>query len=124
MPYAATKGAVETFTRGLATEVASEGIRVNAVAPGMIATEETPAEIQASVAAANPMHRMGLPAEIAETVAYVACLPASGYVTGTVITVSGPLDSPRTPRARRTVRRRLVSRRPTEAPSRALPSCR
>ena len=88
MPYAATKGAVETFTRGLATEVASEGIRVNAVAPGMIATEATPAELQASVAAASPMRRMGLPAEIAEAVAWLMS-PASAYVTGTVIAVSG-----------------------------------
>ena len=41
VPYAATKGAIETFTRGLANEVAREGVRVNAVSPGMVATDMT-----------------------------------------------------------------------------------
>ncbi len=46
VPYAATKGAIETFTKGLANEVAREGIRVNAVAPGMTATDMSSPEMR------------------------------------------------------------------------------
>lgn len=90
VPYAATKGAVESFVRGLANEVAKEGIRVNAVAPGLTATDMTADNPHAHEAAQKgvPMGRMGQPEEIAEAVAWLLS-PASSYVTGTVVTVSG-----------------------------------
>ena len=90
VPYAASKGAVESFVRGLANEVAREGIRVNAVAPGLTATDMTADNPHALEAAQKgvPMGRMGQPEEIAEAVAWLLS-PASSYVTGTVVTVSG-----------------------------------
>ncbi len=86
--YAASKGAIDTFTVGLAREVADEGIRVNAVAPGLIDTEMNSAERQARVAPAIPMKRAGTAAEVAEAVAWLLN-PAASYVTGTIVTVSG-----------------------------------
>src|SRR5277367_4910852 len=92
-PYAATKGAIETFTRGLANEVAREGIRVNAVAPGMIETDmsspilSSPA-VKEQVASSIPIGRLGAPEEVAEAIAWLIS-PASRYVTGSVMTVSG-----------------------------------
>ncbi len=89
VPYAATKGAVETFTKGLANEVAREGIRVNAVAPGMTATEMASAEMREQAQRGGiPMGRIGEAAEIAEAVLWLIS-PAASYVTGTVVTVSG-----------------------------------
>lgn len=89
VPYAASKGAIETFTRGLANEVAGEGIRVNAVAPGMTATEmATDGMREAALSGGVPMRRIGEPEEIAEGVAWLLS-PAASYVTGTVLTVSG-----------------------------------
>lgn len=88
-PYAATKGAVESFTKGLANEVAREGIRVNAVAPGMTATEMATDEMrEAAQKGGIPMGRIGEAEEIAEAVAWLLS-PAASYVTGTVLTVSG-----------------------------------
>jgi NAD(P)-dependent dehydrogenase (short-subunit alcohol dehydrogenase family) len=87
-PYAASKGAVETFTRGLANEVAGEGIRVNAVSPGVINTEMTEADIFASAVKTIPMGRKGEPEEVAEAVSWLIS-PAAGFVTGTILTVSG-----------------------------------
>ena len=88
-PYAATKGAVESFTKGLAIEVALEGIRVNAVAPGMTATDMATDEMrEAAKKGGIPMGRIGEAEEIAEAVAWLLS-PAASYVTGTVITVSG-----------------------------------
>lgn len=89
VPYAATKGAIETFTKGLANEVAREGIRVNAVAPGMTATDmASEAMREAALKGSLPMGRIGEPEEIAEGVAWLLS-PAASYVTGTVLTVSG-----------------------------------
>ena len=86
--YATTKGAIDTFTVGLAREVADEGIRVNAVAPGLIDTDMNSAERQARVAPSIPMKRVGTAAEIAEAVAFLLS-PAASYITGTIVTVSG-----------------------------------
>ena len=90
--YAASKGAVETFTRGLAREVASEGIRVNAVAPGLVDTEfharvGAPDRL-ARMSPGIPMQRAGTPAEIAEAVLWLLS-PASSYVTGAILEVGG-----------------------------------
>ena len=88
-PYAATKGAVESFTKALANEVAREGIRVNAVAPGMTATDMATDEMrEAAQRSGIPMGRIGEAAEIAEAVAWLLS-PAASYVTGSILTVSG-----------------------------------
>ncbi len=86
--YATSKGAIDTFTLGLGREVADEGIRVNAVAPGLIDTEMNPSERQARIVPNIPIKRVGVADEIAEAVAWLLS-PAASYVTGTTLTVSG-----------------------------------
>ena len=86
--YALSKGAIDTFTIGLAREVAGEGVRVNAVAPGIIDTEMNSEERQARLVSSIPIQRVGRAAEIAAAVAWLLS-PASSYVTGTILTVSG-----------------------------------
>lgn len=90
--YAATKGAVDSFTLGLAREVADDGVRVNAVAPGIIETDihETAGKPDRAkqMAPAIPMHRPGDAAEVAEPIVWLLSEAAS-YVTGAVIRVSG-----------------------------------
>lgn len=88
VPYAATKGAIETFTRGVANEVAQEGIRVNAVAPGIVETDMITDAVRAAVPGIVPMQRLGQPGEIADAVAWLISAEAS-FVTGTTVTVSG-----------------------------------
>jgi NAD(P)-dependent dehydrogenase (short-subunit alcohol dehydrogenase family) len=90
--YAASKGAIDTMTVGLAKEVASEGIRVNAVRPGIIATEihasnGDPGRAQ-RVGAATPMGRPGEPEEVAAAIAWL-CSDAASYVTGSLLDVNG-----------------------------------
>ena len=90
--YGASKGAVDSFTIGLAKEVAAEGIRVNAVRPGLIDTDIHAAtgmpERVARVASMIPMRRAGTAQEVAETIVWLASAAAS-YVTGAILDVSG-----------------------------------
>lgn len=92
--YAATKAAVEAFTRGLAREVAKDGIRVNAVAPGTVATgihaQGGDPERPARVAGRIPLGRVGHPEEIAAAILWLLSGAAS-YTTGSVLTVAGGL---------------------------------
>ena len=90
--YAASKGAVDTMTLGLATEVAEEGIRVNAVRPGIVYTElhalgGEPGRVD-RVKAAVPMKRGGEPAEIARAILWLAS-EESSYTTGACLDVAG-----------------------------------
>jgi|SRR5579859_987887 len=90
--YAATKGAIDSFTIGLAREVADEGIRVNAVAPGLIETDlhaasgapDRPQRMAASI----PMKRAGTATEVAEGVVWLLS-PAASYTTGTILEIGG-----------------------------------
>lgn len=90
--YAAGKGAIETFTVGLAAEVAQEGIRVNAVRPGFIYTEfhakgGEPQRVD-RVKTLVPMQRGGQPQEVANAILWLLSAEAS-YITGTIVDVSG-----------------------------------
>jgi 3-oxoacyl-[acyl-carrier protein] reductase len=89
--YAASKAGLTGFARVLAAEVAEDGVTVNCVAPGRIATEMTSvtgAETNAALAAAIPAGRMGRPEEVAATVAFLVTDEA-GYLTGASIDVNG-----------------------------------
>ena len=90
--YAASKGAIDTFTVGLAREVAGEGIRVNAVAPGFVETEIHAAsgmpDRLAEDASKVPLGRAAAPQEIAEAIVWLLS-DATSYVTGTVLRVAG-----------------------------------
>jgi NAD(P)-dependent dehydrogenase (short-subunit alcohol dehydrogenase family) len=90
--YAATKGAIDTLTVGLSKEVAGEGIRVNAVRPGIIETEihasgGTP-DRPRTAADGIPMKRAGTADEVADAVTYLLSNQAS-YITGAILNVSG-----------------------------------
>jgi NAD(P)-dependent dehydrogenase (short-subunit alcohol dehydrogenase family) len=90
--YAASKGALDTFTIGLAEEVAAEGIRVNAVRPGLIDTEihaatGMPDRVQ-KAERMIPMKRAGSAAEVAECIVWLAS-PAASYVSGAILDVAG-----------------------------------
>lgn len=90
--YAATKGAIDSFTIGFAREVATEGIRVNAVAPGLTDTDLHAANGEPGrlkrMMGTIPMARAGQPEEIAEAVLWLLS-PAASYVTGAVLAVGG-----------------------------------
>ena len=90
--YAASKGAIDSLTVGLAKEVAEEGIRVNAVRPGVIYTDihasgGEPGRVE-RVKSAVPMKRGGTPEEVANAILWLLS-PESAYCTGTFIDVSG-----------------------------------
>lgn len=90
--YASTKGAITSFTRSLATNLAQKGIRVNGVAPGPVWTPLIPstftAEQVAEFGADTPMGRPGQPEEIAPAYVYLACSDSS-YMSGQVLHLNG-----------------------------------
>ena len=91
--YATSKAAIENFTVGLAKEVGPEGIRVNALAPGMIETDMTSGPLgdhgfRKHIQEMTPLRRIGTPDEVAEAVAWLMS-PAAQFVTGSTVTVSG-----------------------------------
>jgi len=90
--YAASKGAIDSFTLGLAREVATEGIRVNAVRPGIIETEIHASgglpERARELAPQVPMQRAGSADEVAQTIVWLLS-DAASYTTGALIDVSG-----------------------------------
>ena len=90
--YAAAKGAIDTFTLGLAREVAGEGVRVNAVRPGIIETDIHASGGQpdraAQLAPQVPMKRAGSAHEVAQAIVWLLS-EASSYTTGSVVDVTG-----------------------------------
>ena len=91
--YAATKGAVISMTKGLSTELAPFGIRVNCVAPGWVETDMTAGtlsdpERSKKVFAAIPAGRVGTPEEIAAPILFL-CTSHAGFITGEVLNVNG-----------------------------------
>ena len=92
--YNVSKGGLNQLTRAMALALADSGIRVNAVAPGTIATELankavlTSEEARQKILGRTPMKRLGNPAEVAHVVAFLAS-DAASYITGEVITVDG-----------------------------------
>lgn len=91
--YASAKAGVIGFTKSIAKELSSRGIRVNAVAPGYIDTDMTESisdGVKEQVLGQIPLGRMGTPEDIAQTVLFLAT-PAASYITGQVISVDGGL---------------------------------
>jgi len=93
-PYAAAKAGIIGLTKSWAREYASRGLTVNAVSPGVIATDMTAAEMPAQrrdeVVKTIPLGRMGAPEDVAHAVTFLAG-PAAGYITGQVVRVNGGL---------------------------------
>ena len=92
--YNVSKGGINQLTRVMALALADQGIRVNAVAPGTIATELaaravlTSEEAKAKIMMRTPMKRLGEPSEIADVVAFLAS-DAASYITGEIVVVDG-----------------------------------
>jgi NAD(P)-dependent dehydrogenase (short-subunit alcohol dehydrogenase family) len=89
--YAASKGAIDTMTVGLAKELAAVGVRVNGVRPGLIESdfhEHAPPGRVERMAPSVPMQRSGSPDEVAGAVLWL-CSPEASYVTGAFIDVTG-----------------------------------
>jgi 3-oxoacyl-[acyl-carrier protein] reductase len=89
--YAASKAAVIAFTKTAAVEVARRGVTINAVAPGLIATDMTQ-DIPAALSERVPAQRAGTPEEVAAAVAFLVSERA-GYITGSVVYVDGGLSA-------------------------------
>lgn len=86
--YRASKAAVIHFSRSIAVELAPYGIRVNCVAPGHIATEMTPYDMEKVVRLTQPLQRRGSPADVADAVLFLAG-ERSAQITGIVLPVDG-----------------------------------
>ncbi len=90
--YAAAKGAMLTYTKGLARELAPHGIRVNGIAPGVIATpyheRYSSPELMQRFVASIPLGRAGTSEEVADAIVFLAS-PAARYVTGATLEVNG-----------------------------------
>jgi len=91
--YAASKGALISIVKGLSTELARDGIRVNCVAPGWVATDMSAAALndpptRAKVFATIPLGRVGTPDEIAGPILFL-CTPYAGFITGEIFNVNG-----------------------------------
>ncbi|MBI3406847.1 MAG: 3-oxoacyl-[acyl-carrier-protein] reductase [Planctomycetes bacterium] len=92
--YAASKGAINAFTRALAVELASRGVTVNAIAPGFIETDMSAAVRNKAgdlIKKMIPARRLGEPEDIAKAAVFLASSDA-GYITGQVLTVDGGLS--------------------------------
>ncbi len=90
--YAASKAGVIGFTKTVAAEVARRGVTVNAVVPGLIATDLAEEVLEGDLAKAIPARRIGSPEEVAACIRFLASEEAS-YVTGTTLTVDGGLSA-------------------------------
>lgn len=92
MAYSSAKGAVLTFTKGLAKELGPKGIRVNCISPGMINTTFhntfTKDEVRKNVAAATPLRREGEASEVGDLALYLSS-DASSFITGASIEING-----------------------------------
>lgn len=93
LDYTATKGAIVSFTRGLALQLVEKGIRVNGVAPGPVWTPLIPASFtedeSASFGKQVPMKRAGQPTEVAPSYVFLASNVDSSYITGQVLHPNG-----------------------------------
>ncbi|XP_078700935.1 carbonyl reductase family member 4-like [Branchiostoma floridae x Branchiostoma belcheri] len=87
--YSASKAGLQGFTKSLAKEVASRGVRVNLIVPGFIDTDMTSGVSEAVVTQSVPLQRLGTPAEVATAVRFLAY---STYITGTVLVVDGGMQ--------------------------------
>jgi 3-oxoacyl-[acyl-carrier protein] reductase len=91
--YAASKGGIIAFTKSLARELGSRGVRVNAVAPGYVDTRLTdvlPEELKAAMLQNTPLGRLGQPEDIARAVRFL-CSDGASFITGEVLLVDGGL---------------------------------
>jgi 3-oxoacyl-[acyl-carrier protein] reductase len=90
--YAAAKGGLSTYTKGLAKELAPHGVRVNGIAPGVIATpyheRHSPGEVFQRFVSSIPMGRAGTSEEVADAIVFLAS-PAARYITGETLEVNG-----------------------------------